>query len=100
MSRFTQQQQTQTTLLQLLVLRQREFEGNAALTIIAIGTILVLPWLAIPWAIFKFFDNRTAINNEKARLKKIIDDIESGRVNDTRSFIHLRNAKRDLAAYG
>lgn len=100
MSRFTQQQEMQTNLLSLIMLRQRDIEGSPGMTIVVCGLLILWPFLVLPVALFFWLDRRKAERNLRAKLEARVAELESGEVCNSYTHVELLRAKKELAALG
>ena len=100
MSRFTNQQQVQTTLLTFLLLEENRPLENETLGLAAIGAIILFPFIAVPTWLYNLFNTRFAIKKERQAILNELHLYESGQICNSYSHVEIDNLKRRLRELG
>lgn len=96
MSKFTDQQQTQTNLLALLLMQQSNISDNFFLGFFVTGAAFFAPFAYIPLWIFDYINTRFAVNKARQAILAELHLYESGEVCNSYSHVEIAQLKRRL----
>jgi len=97
MSKFTDQQATQTNLLTLIMLQDGSAGENGFMGLLAIGMVLALPFWFVPAAICRKIDRMYAKSSTRAKLLAELCLYESSEICNSYSHIEIAKLKQRLS---
>ena len=100
MSKFTDQQQTQTNLLALLLMQQSNISDNVFAGVFVAGALFFAPLVYIPAYVFDRINALFAVNKAKQAILAELHLYESGEICNSYSHVEIAKLKQRLRELG